>query len=214
MGERPWFAKEASASGSDARRHAPATARNREPIAAVLDRELPSSGIVLEVASGSGEHIVHFAGRYPALTWQPSDPDPAALASVSAWGGAADLPNLRAPLHLDASAPDWPIAAIDALLCINMTHISPWEATTGLLDGAARLLPFGAPLILYGPFLKNDIETAPSNMAFDAQLRERDPRYGIRAVEDVDAAARERGLERSALYPMPANNLTLVYRVS
>jgi SAM-dependent methyltransferase len=135
--------------GGDARRSAPHVARNAEPIASVLRDMLPASGLVLEVASGTGEHILHFARAFPALGWQPSDPDPAALASIAAWRGEGPA-NLLAPLRLDAREPDWPVAAADAILCINMVHISPWAATLGLLDGAARLLAPGAPLILYG----------------------------------------------------------------
>ncbi len=210
-GPQPWFAEGA---GETAKRHAPATLRNRDAIANVLERELPLSGLVLEVASGSGEHVVHFARAFPALDWQPSDPDPVARASITQWAAEARLPNLRLPLDLDAMAPEWPLGGPDAILCINMAHISPWEATLGLLRHASDLLAKGAPLIFYGPFLYADIETAPSNMAFDKQLRDRDPAFGIRAVEDIDQAARHHGLARTALHLMPANNMTLVYRLS
>lgn len=214
-GERPWFAGEADGSGpGGTKRHTPAAARNRDAIAEVLARELPPSGLVLEVASGSGEHAVYFARRFPALTWQPSDADAVSCASIAAWSAEAELANLQAPVALDAMTADWPVRQADAILCVNMVHISPWDATLGLLDGARRLLPRGAPLILYGPFLKADIETAPSNLAFDQNLRARDPCFGIRAVETLDAAAAERGMERSALHTMPANNLMLVYRPS
>ena len=196
----------------DARLYAPATARNREPIAAVLKAELPISGLVLEVASGTGEHSAHFAPLFPALDWQPSDPDPASLDSIAAWRASVHCANIRPPIALDASAPVWPVTRADAILCVNMVHISPWAATVGLLDVAARLLPPGGPLILYGPFLRAGIETAPSNRAFDADLRLRNPAWGIRGVEAVDAAAAERGLDRTALHQMPANNLMLVYR--
>ncbi len=215
MSERPWFAGEAAhPAGDAAKRHAPATLRNRDAIADVLARELPASGLVLEVASGSGEHIIHFAERFPALEWQASDPDSVARRSISAWAEEAALSNILLPVDLDASAEEWPTSAASAILCINMTHIAPWAATLGLLKGAARLLRPGAPLILYGPFLKADIETAPSNAAFDAQLRARNPAYGIRWVEDVDRAAEPLSLARTACYPMPANNLVLVYRLS
>ncbi len=210
-GPQPWFAGEADGA---VKRHAPATARNRDVIAGILAEELPATGLVLEIASGSGEHVVHFAERFPDIHWQPSDPDPVARKSIMAWAAEAGLTNVATPLDVDASSPDWPITRADALLCINMTHISPWEATLGLLDGATRLLGPGAPLIIYGPFLQAEVETAPSNLAFDAQLRARDARFGIRAVADIDAAAAGRGLMRTALYPMPANNLTLVYRLS
>ncbi|MET0366397.1 MAG: DUF938 domain-containing protein [Sphingobium sp.] len=196
----------------DARRHAPATERNREAIAAVLRQELPGSGTVLEVASGTGEHAVHFAGLFRTLTWQPSDADPMARASIAAWATQARLNNLRPPLDLDAQAAEWPRAKADAILCINMIHISPWEATLGLLDGAARLLPPGAPLILYGPFLRDAVETAPSNLAFDIDLRARDEHWGLRHLENVDHEAMARGLIPSRLVDMPANNIMRVYR--
>ena len=153
---------------TDPRRHAPATARNREPILAVLRDVLPSSGTVLEVASGTGEHAIHFARALPDLVWQPSDPDPSALASIRAWAEAGKLGNLRPPLLHDAAAPEWPIEKADAILCINMVHISPWEATVGLLRHSAKLLPVGGPLVLYGPYLRAGVPTADSNEAFDA----------------------------------------------
>lgn len=198
---------------SDLRRHAPATERNREPIAAILRDVLPASGTVLEVASGTGEHAIHFARTFPTLTWQPSDPDLAALASIRAWAETARLPNLRPPLLLDASAPEWPIDHADAMLCINMVHISPWEATVGLMAGAAKLLPAGGPLVLYGPYFQQGVETAPSNMAFDESLRMRDGRWGLRPLEDVVALAESLGLHREAIHPMPANNLAVVLRM-
>ncbi|MBD3762505.1 DUF938 domain-containing protein [Rhizorhabdus sp.] len=197
---------------SDARRHAPATERNREPIAAILRDVLPASGTVLEVASGTGEHAIHFARGFPALTWQPSDPDPAALASIRAWAEAARLPNLRPPLLLDASTPEWPVDHADAMLCINMVHISPWEATVGLLTNAAKLLPVGGPLILYGPYIQQGVETAPSNLAFDESLRARDSRWGLRPLEEVVALAQSLGLDLEAVHSMPANNLAVVLR--
>lgn len=195
---------------TDARRHAPATERNRDPIATVLRQELPDAGLVLEVASGTGEHIVHFAGLFPALHWQPTDPDPQARDSIEAW--AAAHANIRPPLDLDAAASHWPIDAADAILCINMVHISPWESTLGLMAGAGRLLPPGAPLILYGPYLRDAVDTAPSNLAFDMSLRDRDPQWGLRHLEDVDHAAMAQGLEPSRLVEMPANNIMRVYR--
>ena len=194
------------------KRHAPAAARNREPIAAVLTEDLPASGLVLEVASGTGEHAVHFARTFPALAWQPSDPDADARASIAAWLEEAELPNLRAPLDLDAAAPEWPIDRADAVLCINMVHISPIAAAEGLLAGAARLLERDAPLILYGPFLEADVDTAPSNLAFDASLRARDARWGLRSVEWLDELAASNGFRRTRRVAMPANNLVLVYR--
>ncbi len=196
----------------DERRHAPATARNRDGIAAVLRAELPASGLVLEVASGSGEHVVHFAALFPALEWQPSDTDAAARASIAAWGEEEALPNLRAPVDVDAMAADWPLTHADAILCINMVHISPWDATLGLLAHAAALLPEGAPLILYGPYFRDAVETAPSNLAFDIDLRSRNPHWGLRHLEAVDRAAVARGLEPTRLVEMPANNIMRVYR--
>lgn len=215
MSERPWFAGEAVRPDGDVtKRHAPATLRNRDAIADVLARELPLSGLVLEVASGSGEHVIHFADHFPTLEWQPSDPDPVARASISAWMEDARLSNLRSPLDVDASAGDWPIDAAAAILCINMTHIAPWAATVGIFAASARLLERGAPLIFYGPFLRAEIETAPSNLAFDIQLRTRDPAYGLRAVEDLDRVGQAQGFARTMCYTMPANNLMLVYRLS
>jgi len=211
---RPWFVEDGRTPGADPRLHAPATQRNRDAIADVLARELPAAGLVLEVASGSGEHVIHFARLFPALDWQPSDPDAMARASIAAWAAGSGLSNIRAPLDIDTALPRWPIDRTDALLCINMTHISPWEATQGLFAGAAGIMAPGAPLILYGPFLQANVETAPGNRAFDAQLRARDPRYGLRSVEDIDVLAARHGFARDALHPMPANNLTLVYRLS
>lgn len=197
---------------SDARRHAPATARNSEPIAAILRDVLPATGTVLEVASGSGEHAIFFARVFRELSWLPSDPDPAAIASIRAWAESARLPNLRPPLVIDAAAPDWPVDRVDAMLCVNMIHISPWEATVGLMRAAGRLLPAGAPLILYGPYVQAGVETAPSNLAFDENLKSRDPRWGLRRLEDVVALAEGEGLRLAAVHPMPANNLTVVLR--
>lgn len=210
-GERPWLAR---AEAHDARRHAPATHRNRDAIAAVLARELPASGLVLEVASGSGEHAIHFARLFPGIFWQPSDPDSLSRESIVAWTEEQALPNIGAPLALDAASGDWPIASADAIFCANMVHISPWEATLGLFAGAGRLLAEGAPLILYGPFLEAAVDTAPGNRAFDGQLRAMDPRFGIRSAEDLDRVASGHGLIRAGRHQMPANNLVLVYRVN
>jgi hypothetical protein len=194
------------------RRSAPAALRNREPIAKVLSEWLPAKGLVLEIASGSGEHAVYFAERFPDLEWQPSDVHPDALASVAAWCEGTALPNVRPPLVIDASSPIWPIDRADAVLSINMVHISPWASALGLLDGAARLLSRGAPLIMYGPWLKDDIPTVESNLAFDADLKRRDSNWGLRRVEDFTPAAEERGFALAATRPMPANNLMLLYR--
>jgi hypothetical protein len=197
---------------TDSRRHAPATERNREPIAALLRDILPAFGTVLEVASGTGEHAIFFAQAFPTLDWVPSDPDPSAIASIRAWAEATKLPNLRPPLLLDASAPDWPIARADAMLCINMIHISPWEATVGLFAGAAHLLPSGAPLFVYGPYRRAGVPTAPSNEAFDQSLKARAPRWGLRDLEAVEALAEAAGFSIERVVEMPANNLSLLFR--
>lgn len=210
MSSGPWLPGEAAREAD--KRHAPATLRNRDAIAAVLADELPPYGLVVEVASGSGEHVVYFAARFPLLDWLQSDPDPAALASIAAWVDDAGLANLLPPVTLDAAARDWPVKAADAILCINMTHISPWEATLGLMAGAERLLKPGAPLILYGPFLEADVPTAPSNIEFDASLRARDAAWGLRDTRDMTAAAEAVGLRLTRRVAMPANNLVLVYR--
>jgi len=211
MTDRPAPWEPGSGPAAAGKRHAPATERNRDAILAVLRDELPSSGLVLEVASGSGQHVVHFAATLPALDWQPSDPDPAALVSIESWRQEAGLPNVRPPLRLDASA-DWPVERADAILCVNMVHISPWEATLGLMKGAGAVLPPGGLLYLYGPYLRENVETAPSNLAFHASLKARDPQWGLRRVEDVIAAAEGEGLVLRRLLEMPANNLSLIFR--
>lgn len=203
---------EAPAAG--ARVSAPAALRNRGPIAEVLADWLPESGLVLDVASGTGEHAVYFAERFPRLEWQPSDVHPDALASIAAWGEFAALPNVREPIVIDASSRDWPIERAEAVLNINMAHISPWDASLGLIAGSARVLPLGGALILYGPWLKDDIETAPSNLAFDADLKRRDPTWGLRRVEDFEEAARRKGFELAEWRNMPANNLMLLFRLT
>lgn len=194
------------------KRHAPATARNSEPLAEVLAEELPDRGLVLEVASGSGEHTVFLARQFPALDWQPSDVDLEALASVDAWAAEAAVANLRPAIALDAAQANWPIAAADAVLCVNMVHISLWSAAVGLFTGAGRILTSGAPLVLYGPFIEPGRETAPSNLAFDQSLKQRNSEWGLRNTADLDALAADHGLRRTARYAMPANNLVLVYR--
>jgi Protein of unknown function (DUF938) len=209
MGDERRF-YEAPASGGC--RSAQAALRNREPIAEVLGEWLPTRGLVLEIASGTGEHAVFFAERFPQLQWQPSDVHPSALSSIAAWRETTGLTNLRAPLVIDAGSAEWPIDQADAVLSINMVHISPWASALGLLDAAARLLSLGAPLILYGPWLKDDIATVPSNLAFDADLKRRDPEWGLRRVEEFAAAAEEVGLLLKATRAMPANNLMLLFR--
>lgn len=196
-----------------AKRESPAAQRNREPIADVLADVLPERGIVLEMASGTGEHVVHFAKRFAHLDWYPSDPDAGARASIAAHVAQAGLANVMPPLALDAAASEWPLDAADAIVCINMVHISPWQATEGLFAGAARLLPpMDGPLILYGPYLEREVETAPSNLAFDESLKARDPRWGLRDLADVDALAKRHGFTRTLRVAMPANNLIVVYR--
>lgn len=193
------------------KRSAPSATRNREPILEVLHQVLPDRGLVLEIASGTGEHAVHFAAALPGLTWQPTDPDADARASIAAWRDEAGLPNLRPPLPLDVTAA-WPVDAADAMLCINMIHISPWDATRGLMHQAGRLLPHGAPLLLYGPYKRPDRPIEPSNAAFDADLQARDPRWGLRDLADVEAEAAANALRLTRIVEMPANNLTLVFR--
>ena len=196
------------------KKHAPAALRNRAPISDVLAQELPECGYVLEIASGSGEHAVFFAQRFPKLDWQPSDPDAEALASIDAYRGEVEAPNVRPPVRIDAGNPaSWEVKAADAIVCINMIHISPWTATEGLFAGAAQLLGGrNLPLVTYGPYLEHGVETVPSNIAFDESLRSRNAQWGIRHLEDVDRLAQAHGFARSARYEMPANNLMLVYR--
>jgi SAM-dependent methyltransferase len=191
---------------------APAVARNREPILAVLRRVLPARGTVLEIASGSGEHAVHFAAALPHLTWQPADIDPDALRSIAAYRAAARLQNLLPPLALDAASPDWPVTRADAVVSINMIHIAPWSAAQGLMAGAARILAPGGVLYLYGPFKEDGQHTAPSNAAFDLSLRQRNPQGGVRDVGDVCELAQQHRLALVERVAMPANNLSLVFR--
>lgn len=199
----------------DNRRYAPAAARNRDPILDVLRRFLPQRGIVLEIASGSGEHAVHFAQALgPDLVFQPSDPTAEARASIDAWVAEAGLTNIRPAMALDAAAVAWPIDKADAVICINMIHIAPWAATTGLILGAARVLPIGGLLYLYGPYRRGGQHTAPSNERFDADLRERNPQWGIRNLEDVVALAQNAGFGEPSVLDMPANNLSLIFRRS
>lgn len=203
---RPWIAAEAN---EEAKKHAPATLRNRDAIADVLSGLLPPSGKILEIASGSGEHIVHFARKFPDLHWIPSDPDAECRASIAAWVADSGLSNIDAPLDLDAASSQWPVDRADALLCINMIHISPWDATIGLMAGAGRVLVEGAPLYVYGPFRRQGIETAPSNEDFDASLKSRNPDWGLRQLEDVRRQAELCGLQLIDVVEMPANNLSL-----
>ncbi|HEY0646440.1 DUF938 domain-containing protein [Phenylobacterium sp.] len=194
-------------------RVSPSTARNRDPILEVLKPRLPASGLVLEIAAGAGEHAVHCAAALPRLQWRPTDPDPEALASIAAWREHAALPNLLPPLRLDAADPDgWPVESADAVVNINMLHISPWSAAQGLMAGAARVLPSGGLLFLYGPYLEPDVTTAPSNLAFDTSLRRRNPAWGLRRLDDVTTLAAAHSLVLTERIAMPANNLSLVFR--
>lgn len=197
---------------NDPRLHSPAVARNRQPILEVLQQVLPADARVLEVASGSGEHAVHLAGAMPGWRWQPSDPSPRALASIAAWRERAGLENLREPRRLDVTD-DWPADPVDAVVAINLLHVSPWAIAEALMAGAGRVLVPGGVLVLYGPFLQAGHHTSPSNAAFDADLRARDPHSGIRDLAAVTAEAAPHGLRLETVVEMPANNLSVVYRL-
>lgn len=192
--------------------HSAACGRNRDPILAVLLEAFPREGLALEIAAGTGMHAVHFAPRFPRLAWQPTDADDEALASIEAWRAEAIAPNLLPPLRLDVTAPEWPVERADAVFNANMIHISPWPCTRGLLAGAARVLRDGGPLVMYGPYQIAGAHTAPSNEAFDASLRARDPRWGVRDLDEVRAIAEEVGLDYERRVAMPANNLCVIYR--
>jgi SAM-dependent methyltransferase len=197
----------------DIRRYAPATVRNRGPILEVLKRHLPQHGLVLEIASGSGEHITHFAAGLSdwSLQFQPSDPDAGARASIDAWVRELGLSNIRPALALDSAADSWPVVQADTILCINMIHISPWAATVGLLRGAARILPPGGLLYLYGPYRRGG-QMVASNQSFDDGLRAQNPAWGIRDLESVVALAAEHGFAAPVIEEMPANNLSVLFR--
>jgi SAM-dependent methyltransferase len=198
-------------SDGPAKRYAPATERNRDAIADILGSVLPATGLVLEIASGTGEHIVHFAQKFPLLKWQSSDPDSIALASITAWTADPTTANILPPLLIDASI-NWPVDHADAVICIKMVHISPWAATLGLLKNAARILPVGGILYLYGPYRRRGVSTAPSNEEFDRSLKARNPAWGLRFVEDLEAEASIVGMSLERLIEMPANNLSLIFR--
>ena len=193
---------------------APAVARNRDAILAVLREVLPASGTVLEIASGSGEHAVHVAAALPGVDWLPSDPEPAARRSIAAHALRAGLGNIRPPLALDAAAAAWPVARVDGIVCINMIHIAPWAATAGLMAGAGRVLSERGILVLYGPFREADRPFAESNAAFDASLRGRDPAWGVRDLDAVAAEAARHGLDLIRRVAMPANNLSVIFERS
>ena len=196
-------------SGAD-RRSSPSAARNRDPILEVLRRVLPAEGRVLEIAAGTGEHAVHFAGALSGLTWQPTDPDADSRRSIAAWRAEVGLPNLLPPLDLDVTR-EWPEGDVDAVVCINMLHISPWTSTTALMAGVGARLSEGGVLFVYGPFRRIGVPTAPSNEAFDESLRSRNPAWGLRDLDAVEAEARGRGLILREVVEMPANNLSLVF---
>lgn len=190
----------------------PAAERNKQPILEQLRVHLPARGLVLEVASGTGQHAEYFAQHLPGLTWQPSEPDPGLRAAVAARLEAAGVTNTRAPIDLDATRREWGIARADAVIAINLIHIAPWSAAEGLVRGAATLLGARAPLVLYGPFRRDGAHTAESNAAFDAHLRARDPEWGVRDLEDVTGLARAEGFDLDDVAAMPANNILAVYR--
>ena len=199
----------------DAKQYAPAAARNAGPICEVLGRGLPASGTILEIGSGTGQHMVVFAAGHPELSWQPSDPDPMLRASIAAWTAAEGLANLRPPLDLDVTAAGWERALdrpLAGIVCINLVHIAPWAACEGLMAGAGALLGPGAFLYLYGPFKRAGVHTAASNAAFERMLRAHDPAWGVRDLEAVAACAAGHGLELVDVVPMPANNLSVVLR--
>ena len=200
------------ATAADARLSSPAAFRNRVAILDVLRTVLPARGIVLEVASGSGQHVTYFAKRLPALEWQPSDISPEACASITAWSSAERLDNVRVPLRLDTGERPWPLAAADAVIAINLIHISPWPVTEALLAEAGRLLPPGSPLYLYGPFVQSGVTLAPGNAAFDADLRHRNSAWGLRDIGAIEAEATRAGLQLDRVIPMPADNLSLILR--
>ena len=197
---------------TDARLYAPAALRNRDLILDVLQTHLPERGLILEIASGSGQHCIRFGEGLPNHIIQPSDPKPDARASINAWIADSGLANIRPALTLDAAAAVWPIEAADAILCINMIHIAPWHAAQGLFAGGAQLLPANGPLYLYGPFKQDGHHTAPSNAAFDAALRQENPDWGVRDLETVSALATSCGFGAPTIIAMPANNLSLIFR--
>jgi hypothetical protein len=189
----------------------PAPERTKAPLLAVLERVLPASGSLLEVASGSGQHAAHFARALPGLRWLPSDHDPDNLASIRAWVAESGLPNLLPPIELDVRSQRWDVGMLDAAFNANMIHIAPGECCTGLFAGLGRHLTLGAIFVLYGPFRIAGTHTAPSNAEFDAGLRARDPSWGVRDIEAVEAEAAQVGLALRERVAMPANNQSLVF---
>jgi len=196
----------------DRRVISPSAARNREPILSVIRRVFPEKGKVLEIASGTGEHAVFVARALPGLVWQPSDPDAQARDSIAAWIERERLANVLPPLDIDVRAKDWDVKApFDAVVAINMIHISPWQATLGLFEGAGRLLRANGVLLLYGPYQRDGRHTAPSNAAFDRSLKERNPSWGVRDIADVARVGAESGFKLRETVDMPANNLSVVF---
>ena len=198
----------------DPRLYHPHVARNREPILDVLRRALPPRGLVLEVASGSGEHAAFFADALPSVSWQPTDIDGNALASIAAFRASTGVPNLLAPLRLDVTSASWPLDRAEAVVNCNMIHISPWAACEGLIAGAGRILPSGGVLYLYGPYRIDGRHTAPSNAEFDAYLRGQNAAWGIRDLAEVSGLAARHGLTLAETVPMPANNLSVIFRLT
>jgi hypothetical protein len=211
--KKPRALEEVTAQG-DARLSAPSNARNTGPIFDALHDELASRKSVLEIASGTGEHAVHFCTSLPHLKWQPSDIDEACLKSIAAWRETSALENLDVPVSLDVTARNWWEAIdreIDFILTCNLLHISPWEVTQGLMRGAGALLPAGGAIAVYGAFSRGGVHTAPSNEAFDASLKSRDPAWGVRDRDDVARVANTAGLTLAREIEMPANNLILLF---
>jgi SAM-dependent methyltransferase len=196
---------------SSDRLFSPSAARNRGPISEVLSQVLPEGGLVLEVGSGTGQHVVQFARAMPKLIWQPSERDADCLRSIRAWHSVEALPNVRPPLHLDVNALPWPVDSAAALVCINMIHIAPWSAAEALFSGCQSLLSGGGLMCLYGPFKRDGRHTSPSNKDFDALLRRQDPGWGVRDLDEVSGLAGEKGLDLLLTHEMPSNNLTIVF---
>ena len=190
----------------------PSAERNKGPLADVLKRVLPDEGVVLEVSSGTGQHVVHFAREMPYLNWQPTERDEDSLRSIASWRAAEALPNVLDPVRLDVVDQPWPISSAAAVICLNMIHIAPWVAAEALIRGAEAILAPGGILFLYGPFRRNGQHTAPSNEAFDRQLRTKNPDWGVRDLDDVARFAEEHGFDTPEIHEMPANNLSVVFR--
>ena len=204
--------KQRGAKTADGKWSSPSAERNKDPILALLARVLPARGAVLEIASGTGQHIVHFAKALPGLTWQPSDPDPELLASISLRAGEAQLANVKPSIELDVTRLPWPLQTADALVCINMIHVAPWSATKALFEGAKALLPTQGVLFLYGPYRRFGRHTSKSNEQFDSDLRAQDPEWGLRDLEAVSEAAASSGFLLEEIVEMPANNFSLIFK--